>query len=110
MTISSLSALNAYQNQLKLAQEAADNAKSGDGTAAATSNTSFADLVSDAAKSAVDTQMNAEAVQMQALTGGKVELTNLVTAVANAELSLNTVVAVRDRVINAYQDIIKMTI
>ena len=35
---------------------------------------------------------------------------SLVTAVANAELTLNTVVAVRDRVINAYNDIIKMSI
>ncbi len=38
------------------------------------------------------------------------ELHELVTAVTNAELTLQTVVAVRDRVITAYQDIIKMPI
>ncbi|NBX04163.1 MAG: flagellar hook-basal body complex protein FliE, partial [Alphaproteobacteria bacterium] len=47
---------------------------------------------------------------MEALTGGKVDLTDLVTAVSSAELTLNTVVAVRDKVINAYQEIIRMPI
>ncbi len=47
---------------------------------------------------------------MQSLTTNKVDLSTLVTSVASAELSLSTLVAVRDRVINAYQDIIKMPI
>jgi flagellar hook-basal body complex protein FliE len=38
------------------------------------------------------------------------ELHDLITSVSNAELTLNTVVAVRDRMISAYQDIIKMAI
>ncbi len=38
------------------------------------------------------------------------ELHELITAVSNAELTLQTVVAIRDRVINAYQDIVKMPI
>jgi flagellar hook-basal body complex protein FliE len=33
-----------------------------------------------------------------------------VTAVNNAELTLDTVVAIRDKVIGAYQDIMKMPI
>lgn len=41
---------------------------------------------------------------------GKAELHELVTAVTNAELTLQTVVAIRDRVITAYQDISKMPI
>ena len=44
---------------------------------------------------------------MDSLTG-KVDLADLVTAVSNAELSLNTVIAIRDKVIGAYQDIIRM--
>ncbi|NDF11790.1 MAG: flagellar hook-basal body complex protein FliE [Proteobacteria bacterium] len=35
---------------------------------------------------------------------------DLALAVSNAELTLKTVMAIRDRVINAYQDIIKMPI
>ena len=38
------------------------------------------------------------------------ELHELITSVSNAELTLNTVVAVRDRFISSYQDIIKMPI
>ena len=41
---------------------------------------------------------------------GKAELTDVVTAVTSAELTLQTVVAVRDRVISAYQEIMRMPI
>lgn len=107
MAINPLAASNAYQTQQKMMQGA-----SGDGTddSAAAGGDSFASMVKDAFNSFADTQNKAESMQMQSLTGGKVELSDLVTAVTNAELSLNTVVAVRDRVINAYNDIIKMAI
>ncbi len=35
---------------------------------------------------------------------------DVVQAVSNAELTLQTVVAVRDRVVNAYQEIMRMPI
>jgi flagellar hook-basal body complex protein FliE len=35
---------------------------------------------------------------------------DVVTAVSNAEMTLQTVVAVRDRVLNAYQEIMRMPI
>ena len=44
------------------------------------------------------------------IVAGKADLTDVVTAVSEAETALNTVVAIRDRVISAYQDIIKMPI
>ena len=40
----------------------------------------------------------------------EIELTDIVQAVNNAEIALQTVVAVRDRVIDAYQQIIRMPI
>ena len=46
---------------------------------------------------------------IQAL-AGKADLADVVTAVSNAELTLQTVVAVRDRVVAAYLDILKMPI
>jgi flagellar hook-basal body complex protein FliE len=104
MSMNSLSAANAYRNQLKMQEgmpETASNSTSPE--------SSFTNLLKNAAEQAIDSQYASEGLQMQSLTG-KVELSNLVTAVANAELSLQTVVAVRDKVINAYQDIIKMTI
>jgi flagellar hook-basal body complex protein FliE len=44
---------------------------------------------------------------MQAL-AGQADLTDVVIAVTNAEVTLQTVVAIRDRVIQAYQEIIRM--
>ena len=41
---------------------------------------------------------------------GKADVTDVVTAVAEAEVTLQTVVAVRDRVIQAYQEILRMPI
>jgi flagellar hook-basal body complex protein FliE len=41
---------------------------------------------------------------------GKADLTEVVTAVTNAEITLKTVLAIRDRVIQAYQEIARMPI
>ena len=51
----------------------------------------------------------ADAKAMEALTGGG-NLTEVVTALARAELTLQTATAIRDRVVQAYQDIMKMPI
>jgi flagellar hook-basal body complex protein FliE len=58
---------------------------------------------------AVDNFHAADAKTMEALTGGG-NLTDVVTAVTRAELTLQTATAVRDRVVQAYQDIMKMPI
>ena len=71
--------------------------------------TSFADLLGTAAERAVRTMQDSERVSLAAAVG-KVELADVVTAVTNAEVTLQTVVAVRDRVIQAYQDILRMPI
>lgn len=100
-----LSAIKAYQQQMNRMQNAtsiADDAPSG-------TDSTFANMVSEAIKSTNHNLKVAESVELEAMTG-KAELTDLVTAVSSAELSLNTVVAVRDRVINAYNDIIRMAI
>lgn len=52
---------------------------------------------------------SSETVSMEAV-AGKADLVDVVTAVTNAELVVETVVAVRDRVIQAYNDIIRMPI
>lgn len=69
----------------------------------------FADMVKQVSEEAIEAgklgeQMTAGAVQ------GKAELTEVVTAIANAEITLQTVVAVRDRMISAYQEILRMPI
>ena len=48
--------------------------------------------------------------QMIAHANGKAELVDVVTAVASAQTSLETAMAVRDQVIAAYQEIMRMPI
>ncbi len=69
----------------------------------------FANLVRDAVNGAIDTGHAAERVSTQAI-AGQADLNQVVTAVNNAEITLQTVLAVRDKVIQAYQDIIRMPI
>lgn len=70
---------------------------------------SFSDLLSGSLEAAVDKGHKAESVSTLALMG-KADLTNLATAVNSAELALNTVSAIRDKVIAAYQQITQMPI
>jgi flagellar hook-basal body complex protein FliE len=69
----------------------------------------FAGLVRDAAQATVTSLKQGEAATMNAV-AGKADITQVVTAVANAEVTLQTAVAVRDRVVQAYLDIIRMPI
>jgi flagellar hook-basal body complex protein FliE len=48
--------------------------------------------------------------QASAAITGDANLTDVVTAVSRAELAMQTTVAIRDRVVQAYQDIMKMPI
>ena len=69
----------------------------------------FADMVKGVINNTVQTSKAAEA-QMSAQVQGKAELVDVVTSVAAAEASLETVMAVRDQVIAAYQEIMRMPI
>ena len=70
---------------------------------------SFADLIRGVASQALDASKAGEASSIGAIskTTGVVDV---VTAVTNAEIALETAIAVRDRVISAYQEIIRMPI
>ena len=79
------------------------------GAAAPASGPGFSELLSNAMGEAVQASRAAE-TQMTAQVQGRGELIDVVTAVANAEASLETVMAVRDQVIQAYQEIMRMPI
>lgn len=76
---------------------------------AGTASGSFADLVEQSLEAAVKTSENADAMSVQAM-AGDANLVDVVTSVSAAEVALETVVSIRDRVIGAYQDIMKMPI
>jgi flagellar hook-basal body complex protein FliE len=84
---------------------------SGPGLAAPARNggEGFANLVRDSLNGAIDIGRAAEQVSTKAI-GGQADLNQVVTAVNNAEVTLQTVLAVRDKVIQAYQDIVRMPI
>ena len=69
----------------------------------------FGAMVKSAMTDAVQASKHAES-QMQAQVQGKAQLIDVVTAISAAETSLETVMAVRDQVINAYQEIMRMPI
>ncbi len=67
----------------------------------------FAALVKGAIEEAVRIGKTSERQSIAAI-NDRADLNEVVTAVAEAEVTLQTVVAVRDKVIEAYKDIIRM--
>jgi flagellar hook-basal body complex protein FliE len=97
---------------MKIAQAVAayaNAAKAGPGMAAREGGGGFADMVQQAAQDSVGALQKGEAASLQAVSG-KADLAEVVTAVTNAEATLQTVAALRDRVISAYQEILRMPI
>ena len=74
-----------------------------------TGGAGFADMVKDVIQQSAQSLAVGEQAAVERLTSDS-EIVDLVTAVTNAEITLQAVVAVRDRVIQAYQDIIQMPI
>jgi len=109
MAINAANAALAYVEALK---RPATGAPGGDEAAAALGRAggpSFADMVQDVVGQGVSAARSGEAASVGAA-ASKMELIDVITAVANAETALQTVVAVRDQVIQAYQDIVRMPI
>ena len=84
-------------------------ASSATASAAQTGAGSFGDFLSDAMKDAVTTMKKGEQAATASLSG-KADIVDVVNAVNQAEITLNTVVAVRDKVVAAYQSIMNMPI
>jgi flagellar hook-basal body complex protein FliE len=103
--ISPLSAAKAYASM----QKAAGLDSGAPSPGGAVSGAGFGDMVKSAMTDAVQASRHAES-QMAAQVKGKAELVDVVTAISAAETSLETVMAVRDQVISAYQEIMRMPI
>ena len=70
---------------------------------------SFGDVLKQSLQSAIEAQHTSEKTAAASLVG-KADMTEVLQAVNNAEIALNTVLAVRDRVVNAYQTLMQTTI
>ena len=74
-----------------------------------TGGPSFSALLKDAVGSVLDSGKKSDA-QAMAMTSGKANVMDVVTAVAETDVAVSTLVSVRDRVIQSYEDIMKMPI
>ncbi len=87
----------------------ADNMRNGAKAASSGEATNFGELVevvlSNVSQSGAETESKA-----MDMANGKTEIVDLVTAVAETELAVESLVTVRDRVISAYQEILNMPI
>jgi flagellar hook-basal body complex protein FliE len=70
---------------------------------------SFGAVLKDAIGSVLDAGKKSDA-QTVAMAAGKANVMDVVTAVAETDVAVSTLVSVRDRVIQSYEDIMKMPI
>jgi flagellar hook-basal body complex protein FliE len=71
--------------------------------------TTFGDFLKESSRKAVATLRQNEKVSMQSASGTN-DLILTMTAADNAEITLQTIMAVRDRTVQAYQEISRMPI
>ncbi|MPY72187.1 MAG: flagellar hook-basal body complex protein FliE [Alphaproteobacteria bacterium] len=103
MTVNIGSAAAAYARQAQAATGGAMEPRSKDPAQ------SFSDLLGEAVHNAIETGKNSETMSAKGI-AGTADLREVVTAVTNAEVTLQTALAIRDRVIQAYKDVISMPI
>jgi flagellar hook-basal body complex protein FliE len=97
-------AANAYASLARMMERSAGAEKLPDGN-----GPSFGALLKDAIGSVMDAGRKSDA-QTVAMANGKSNVMDVVTAVAETDVAVSTLVSVRDRVIQSYEDIMKMPI
>ncbi|MDR3438516.1 flagellar hook-basal body complex protein FliE [Telmatospirillum sp.] len=107
MAISSITdAIAAYNNAAKSISGESSSSAADESQAP---GSDFASLLQNGVKAAIDASKKSEELSKQGL-AGKADVRDVVAAVNNAEVTLQTVVAVRDKVISAYSEILHMAI
>ncbi len=84
-------------------------AAGGAGAGADAGGPSFSSVLKDAIGSVAEAGRKSDA-QSVAMASGKANVMDVVTAVAETDVAVSTLVSVRDRVIQSYEDIMKMSI
>ena len=97
-------AANAYANLARILGNTPSTKSTGDD-----GGPSFGALVKDAIGSVMESGRKSDA-QTVAMASGKANVMDVVTAVAETDVAVSTLVSVRDKVIAAYEDVMKMAI
>lgn len=101
MSITATAAANAYAATAKVAKTVEPAAKE--------VSQGFGDLLKNALSTVQEAGRMSDKVVAEAAVG-KADMVQVVTAVAETELAMETLVSVRDRVISAYEEILRMPI
>ncbi len=107
MSIGALDATSAYGRALGIGKDSGGLLGKTGGVGAGAGG--FGDMVENLVGNAAGSMRAAESASAKQV-AGKGDLIDVVTAMGAAETALDTVVAVRDRVVSAYSDIMRMQI
>jgi flagellar hook-basal body complex protein FliE len=107
MTIPLNAATAAYNSASRLITQAASPGT--DLLAQHAQQPDFGKLLSQAVQGVVDTGKSSDAMAMN-MVNGKGNVVDMVTALSQTEIAIESMVTVRDRVISAYEEIMKMPI
>ena len=106
---SPIAAASAYASVARIASDASSVGLVRLPAADANGEGRFASVLEEAIGSVAEMGRKSDA-QTRAAANGKANIVDVVTAVSETEVAIDAVVAVRDRVIAAYEDIMKMPI
>ena len=108
MTIPSVAA-GAYANVARLADPSAGLGQAAGAAGGGAGGSSFGAMLKDALNSVTEAGQKSDS-QTRAMVAGKADMVDVVTAVSETEVAVETMVAVRNKVIEAYQSIMAMPI
>jgi flagellar hook-basal body complex protein FliE len=96
-------AASAYGSMSKIGSDLSSEKTAGSG------RPSFSDVLEQSARDSLDTLKTGEKMSAKAITG-EADITDVVQAVGAAEITLQTVVGIRDKLVSAFQEIMRMPI
>jgi flagellar hook-basal body complex protein FliE len=97
----------AYSNASKLIQDGAKTSTGALGQGGQGSD--FGKLLADQVQGVIDAGKTSDKMSLD-LVNGKANVVDVVTAISQTELAMESMVAVRDKVISAYEEIMRMPI
>jgi flagellar hook-basal body complex protein FliE len=97
----------AYSNASRLITEAAKPRT--DQVASTGQGPDFAKLLAESVQGVVEAGKTSDQMSLD-LVNGKADIVDVVTAISQTEIAMETMVTVRDRVISAYEEIMRMPI
>jgi flagellar hook-basal body complex protein FliE len=98
---------SAYNNASRLIQDAAKTSTGTSGQAGQTSD--FGKLLTDQVQGVIEAGKTSDKMSLDLL-NGKANVVDVVTAISQTQLAMESMVAVRDKVISAYEEIMRMPI